>query len=108
LKIVNLCAGTLIFPALSALMSHSASVDEQGNVQGALHGAQSLAQAFGLLVFPWIYSNASGAAAFVAGGCLNACAAALVAWRLWRVEKQPRGCGNESDDTLLPLNEKER
>ena len=51
--------GTLIFPAISALMSHIAGEDEQGNIQGALHGAQSLAQAFGLLAFPRIYSAAS-------------------------------------------------
>ena len=96
--------GTLIFPAISALMSHIAGADEQGNVQGALHGAQSLAQAFGLLVFPRIYSRASGVVAFVVGGVLNACAACLVAWlcRTHRPEK-PR-----IDVALLPLNGKER
>ena len=93
--------GTLIFPSISALMSQFAGADEQGNVQGALHGAQSLAQAFGLLVFPRVYSNASGVAAFVVGGGVNACAAALVAY-LWKT-RQP---SNADEETLLPLNEK--
>ena len=96
--------GTLIFPAISALMSHVAAVNEQGNVQGALHGAQSLAQAFGLLLFPHIYSSASGVVAFVVGGVLNACAACLVAW-LWRTHEVMKP---HTDSALLPLNGKER
>ena len=96
--------GTFIFPAISALMSHIAPVDEQGNVQGALHGAQSLAQAFGLLLFPRIYSSASGVVAFVVGGVLNACAACLVA-RLWRTHEVMKP---HTDTALLPLNGKER
>ena len=86
--------GTLIFPSVSALMSQFAGAEEQGNVQGALHGAQSLAQAFGLLVFPRIYSNDSGVAAFAVGGAVNACAAALVAY-LWK-SRQPNKIDEES------------
>lgn len=96
--------GTLIFPAISALMSHIAGADEQGNVQGALHGAQSLAQAFGLLVFPRIYSNASGVVAFVVGGILNMCAVCLASW-FCRTHQHGKPC---TDSALLPLNGKER
>ena len=91
-------------------MSRHADTEEQGVVQGALHGAQSLAQSFGLLLIPALYSwqqpssheatpvantvqNANeeaeatkgggGALAFVVGGGLNF-VALCVASRLHR------------------------
>jgi hypothetical protein len=62
--------GTLLFPALSALMSAHCTPAEQGGVQGALHGAQALAQGAGLLLFPALYRVGSlgGALAFATGG----------------------------------------
>ena len=89
--------GTLIFPSLSALMSQAADEKEQGNIQGALHAAQALAQAAGLLCFPRIYSRWGGEATFAVGGAVNAAAAALAAGVWWqsRGGASRRGAGGE-------------
>eukprot|EP01043_Picozoa_sp_COSAG02_P046993 COSAG02_NODE_4457_length_5339_cov_2.185079_2_plen_232_part_01 len=47
---------TLVFPATSALFSRNSGEDEQGLVQGALFGAQSLAQALGGILFVSLYN----------------------------------------------------
>lgn len=47
---------TLVFPATSSLFSRNSGEDEQGLVQGALFGAQSLAQAIGGLLFVSLYN----------------------------------------------------
>lgn len=47
---------TLVFPATSALFSRNSGEDEQGLVQGALFGAQSLAQAIGGILFVSLYN----------------------------------------------------
>lgn len=47
---------TLVFPATSSLFSRNSGEDEQGLVQGALFGAQSLAQALGGLLFVSLYN----------------------------------------------------
>lgn len=47
---------TLVFPATSSLFSRNSGEDEQGLVQGALFGAQSLAQAVGGLLFVSLYN----------------------------------------------------
>lgn len=88
--------GTLIFPALGAIMSRHADEAEQGLVQGALHGTQSLAQAAGLLFFPALFSH-SGALAFGLGGCLNL-AALAVAMTIPRAQRRSQRCY-----TTLPL-----
>ena len=96
-------------------MSSGAGPAEQGNVQGALHGAQSLSQAAGLLIFPKIY-RASGVAAFIVGGFVNAAAAVLVAVLWWRVGRDGSRSGlgggggggfgssrRNSEEALLPI-----
>lgn len=47
---------TLVFPATSSMLSRNSGEDEQGLVQGALFGAQSLAQAVGGVMFVSLYN----------------------------------------------------
>jgi len=69
----------LSFPAVSAMESRNSADDEQGLVQGALFGAQSLAQAGGNLLFPVLYEcfftdcspTVGGRIAYIAGTALQ-------------------------------------
>lgn len=59
---------SLVFPAISSMESRNSDKDEQGLVQGALFGAQSLAQALGGLVFPTVYAAVGAQGGSVAYG----------------------------------------
>jgi DHA1 family tetracycline resistance protein-like MFS transporter len=66
---------TLVFPATSSLFSRNSGEDEQGLVQGALFGAQSLAQAVGGLLFVSLYNlpvdNGQAAIAYAAAAAFQ-------------------------------------
>ena len=47
---------SITFPAIAALKSNNAAAEEQGLLQGALLGAQSLAKGFAALGYAGLYS----------------------------------------------------
>merc|ERR1711998_725970 len=67
--------GLLTFPSISAIKANLVSEAEQGKLQGALSGAQSLGGSFGPLLFSAVYKAtthssgvAHGSAWFVGAG----------------------------------------
>ncbi|CAB9507854.1 Hippocampus abundant transcript 1 protein [Seminavis robusta] len=97
--LVALCLSQLTkvsFPLLSAYASKSASVNEQGRVQGALFALNALANAVGPMILEFVYDHSKNGHSLFGPGSMFVCASGIYAMGTIMVTFLPKG-GDEED-----------